>query len=240
MHRVLKRGGRAWKFGLLLFFLVRVGHADGTDEELSAASPACPDLDGVVQRIQARYEGIRDFSAAFEQISQSVVLAGSMPLAPALSLGEVVFVKPGRMRWQYHEPEPSLVVSNGKLLWIYDVAAKQVTRVPVDRGHLAGAALQFLLGEGKLTDAFKIEMAGCQGDRVVLNLLPRQPAGYERLSLGVESSTGLVTTTDTFDLFGNQTSLRFLAIQQNQNPDASIFEFVIPEGVELIEFQGLH
>lgn len=189
----------------------------------------------MVDRIQKRYEGIRDLSARFEQVSRAVVLAGSAALEPAASQGQVVLAKPGRMRWSYLVPEPSFVISNGRVVWIYDVAGRQVTRVPVDQGYLAGAALQFLLGQGQLGETFEIEETGCEDGQIKLELLPREPATYERLSLTAETATGLVMATSIVDLFGNRTSIRFTNLEVNQSPDPSTFEFSLPEGVRLLE-----
>ena len=58
------------------------------------------------------------------------------------------------MRWNYREPEASAVISDGKTLWVHDIGAAQVTRIRLDEGYLAGAALQFLFGSGRLEETF--------------------------------------------------------------------------------------
>jgi len=81
------------------------------------------------------------FPSAFPD---TCVLKGSMATLPGeetLTRGRVVFAKPGRMRWVYESPEPSLVVSDGETLWIYDPAAREAQRLPVTQGYLTGAAL---------------------------------------------------------------------------------------------------
>ena len=147
---------------------------------LTILAAECGDADAALARMQSRYDGIEDLSAVFTQTSESVVLAGSSPQEALKSAGNVVLAKPGRMRWSYQEPDPSLVVSNGDVLWIYDVAAKQVTRASVGRGYLAGAALQFLLGEGRLRDLFEVEEMACSSGGVELELSPKNPASYEK------------------------------------------------------------
>ena len=66
----------------------------------------------------------------------------------APSRGRVEFAKPGRMRCEYEAPEPSLVVSDGKTLWIYDPTAKEVQVLAGRAGLPLGGGVQFLLGEG--------------------------------------------------------------------------------------------
>ena len=222
--------------GPLFFSKASVGSENETDQK--STETVCGDIDAIVALVQRRYDGIEDLSAQFEQTSRCVVLAGSPNLGPAKSLGEVVLAKPGRMRWSYSEPDPSVVVSNGEVLWVYDVTGHQVTRVPVDQGYLSGAALHFLLGGGELSESFEISSLGCEADGVQLELKPLSPSSYERLSMTVDTASGLVTATAIDDLFGNRTWVRFKALKVNQSPKSEIFEFTVPKGVEVIDLSG--
>jgi len=109
-------------------------------------------------RVQKRYEGVRDLQANFTQTTRP---AGALPSAPTHAKGRLVFAKPGKMRWSYEEPEPSLVVSDGTTLWIYDPAFEEVQRLPVGEGLLSGAAIQFLLGDGDIFRAFQVKALHC-------------------------------------------------------------------------------
>ena len=101
--------------------------AGAADEPLEACAKRA------VAAVQKRYESVTDLKARFQQTSRSVSLGG--PGMETRSAGEVVFAKPGRMRWSYQEPEPSLVVSNGTWLWIYDPAARENERRPTTSQH---------------------------------------------------------------------------------------------------------
>jgi outer membrane lipoprotein carrier protein len=198
-------------------------------------APECPITEATLALIQHRYDSVQDLRAEFEQRSRSVVLAGTPEAAEEVSRGEVVFAKPGRMRWTYRDPEPSFVISNGETLWIYDVGASQVTRMRLEEGYLAGAALQFLFGGGRLEDVFRASTAGCGQGGIVVELVPRTPSSYERLSLTADAESGLVTSTSIVDLFGNRTTILFLGIEFNQSPRTGLFEFSLPEGVDLLD-----
>lgn len=195
----------------------------------------CGDPNASLARVQARYDEIDDLFARFTQTTESVVLAGASRDAASQSGGEVLLAKPGRMRWTYTEPEPSVVVSDGRVIWIHDVEGRQVTRASVSGGYLAGAALQFLLGEGKLQDSFNVTEASCSKGQVELDLTPRKPASYERIRATIDRSSGLVSETSVHDLFGNRTTLRFSEVELNQSPPDSRFEFEAPEGVDVID-----
>lgn len=191
------------------------------------------------ERIQTRYDGIREIEAAFSQTSQSATFGGQALLESDQKTGRVVFAKPGKMRWTYEKPEPSVVVSNGETLWIYDVAGASVTRLSVTAGFLSGAALQFLLGDGKILESFEVSALDCQAERVVLALMPKADATYERLGLVANPKTGDILATSVTDLFGNVTEIEFADMAVNGGPKASLFEFEVPDGVELIEYEGL-
>jgi len=207
---------------------------------VTAVEPPCDDARAlhVAKAIQAYYDGIRDLAADFEQTSQSVVLGGASLAEAETQRGKVVFAKPGKMRWSYEEPEPSLVVSDGKTLWIYDVGEKQASRLAVTSGYLAGAALQFLLGEGDLVATFEITALGCGEDSIVLDLLPLQAASYERLGLTAHLGTGQISDTTITDLFGNRTRIRFERVRVNLAPSAKLFTFDPPRGVDVIDLEA--
>ena len=188
------------------------------------------------KRVQARYDGIRDLSAEFEQESQSATFGGRALMDADVKRGSVVFAKPGRMRWQYADPEPSLVVSDGSTLWIHDIEGATATRLEVTAGYLSGAALQFLLGDGRILESFEVEARACGADRVELTLLPREDATYERLGLTARPETGDILATSVVDLFGNETVIRFTEVVVNQSPGAERFAFTPPEGVEVIDY----
>lgn len=208
--------------------------------EASAADPkpACEAgiAEQTARRIQARYEGIRDLRAEFEQTNVSATFEGEALMKPEPRRGQVVFAKPGKMRWTYAPPEASVVVSDGKTLWIHDIEAKTVTRLAVTEGYLTGAALQFLMGDGKILDSFRVSVSDCDAKQVTLELLPNEDASYERLGLVADRATGSVVATSVSDLFGNLTRIRFDKLEVNRKPPQDTFVLKIPEGVEVIDY----
>ncbi len=194
--------------------------------------------EAIARLIQMRYEGIRAIRADFAQTNESATFGGEPLMSPERKTGEVLFAKPGKMRWTYQTPEQSVVVSNGSTLWIYDVEAESVTRLAVTSGFLSGAAVQFLLGDGVILETFDVRASRCGARRVSLDLVPKTDATYERLGLVADPSTGEVLATSVLDLFGNLTRIEFSEIETNLAPDQEAFEFEAPEGVEVIEYDA--
>lgn len=202
----------------------------------------------VADTVQAHYDSVRDFSARFEQTSKSALFGASGGGLSVPVRGDVVFAKPGKMRWSYSEPAPSLVVSNGKTLWLYSPNEKSAQRLPVTEGYLTGAALEFLLGDGKLVDSFDVSSDVCpfhpveneEGEQVPLEtieleLTPKEPASYEKLGITARLTTGEVVATRVVDLFGNETRIAFEQIVSNRDPDPDTFVFVPDDDVEVID-----
>ena len=191
----------------------------------------------IARQVQQRYEKVRDLSAHFEQTTRRVALGDGAGEALVAS-GDVVFAKPGKMRWSYESPEPSLVVSDGATLWIYDPKAREVQKLPLGEGYLSAAGVQFLLGEGKLRDEFRVSASGCGEAIVTLGLIPRRAAHYERLEMRVDRVSFAVRETSVVDLFGNRTTIAFDALRENTKPGADLFTFTPPEGVRVLSVPG--
>jgi outer membrane lipoprotein carrier protein len=198
-----------------------------------AATQACAAR--AVEKIQRRYEAVRDLAADFVQTTRSVALGAAG--ASTTSRGSVSFAKPGKMRWQYDAPEPSLVVSDGKWLWIFDPAHQEVQKLPVGEGFLSGAAIQFLLGEGKIQRDFAVTAQVCTDAKVELELVPRRDATYEKLQVRSDPATGELLETTVTDLLGNVTQIAFSGMRTNLRPPDSQFRFDAPKGVRVIELE---
>src|SRR5260221_6426022 len=82
-----------------------------------AADTTAPELAAALQR---KYDGIKDFSADFTHAYQGGVLRKQIT-----ERGRLIVKKPGKMRWDYTEPEPKQFVSDGVKVYSYIPQAKQ-------------------------------------------------------------------------------------------------------------------
>jgi len=206
----------------------------GPAAEAPPARPAdC--AEAVARKVQQRYERVDDLSARFKQTTQLASFGTEAAADSDRSSGEVVLAKPGRMRWSYEKPEPSLVVSDGHTVWLFDPAKREAQRFPNAESFLSGAAIQFLLGKGRLLETFRVSALRCGPGGALLDLVPRQPASYERLQLLADPASGEIQETAVFDLVGNVTRVSFSRVEVNRHPPASLFQFEPPPGVQVIE-----
>jgi len=215
--------------------VVLVGSALPAPAQEGAAAVAAETCrERAASAVQKRYQGVSDLSARFEQTTRAVGV-GTAAGEPAVSRGRVVLAKPGKMRWSYEEPEPSLVVSDGETLWIFDPSFGEAQKLPAGEGYLTGAAAQFLLGSGEMERDFEVSAVSCDASAVELQLVPREPASYEKLFLVVDPERGEVRRTRVVDLLGNVVSVEFSEVRFDTDPPAAEFRFEPPDGVRVIE-----
>lgn len=65
--------------------------------------------------------------------------------------GVAYFRRPGKMRWEYEEPEKNLFLVDGKWAWFYVPADHTVTRVPAKESSDWRTPLALLAGEMKVS-----------------------------------------------------------------------------------------
>lgn len=188
----------------------------------------------VVARVQAVYEGTETFQANFRQTFRHRLNPGREKTAA----GVVYLQKPGRMRWEYHDPDRKLIVSDGSTLWVYEPSEEQVFEQALGESDLP-TAVTFLLGSGSLAAEFSAELVDDDGegasDRYILRLRPKTPSSqFSQLLLVVRSNDFQVVRTVVVDHSENTNSIEFAGVVLNGEIPASRFRFVIPEGVRTI------
>jgi outer membrane lipoprotein-sorting protein len=89
-----------------------------------------------ILRLQDYLSGLSSIVSDFTQVAPDVTLTG----------GKFFLQRPGKMRWQYNQPTPILMVSNGSELVYYDYELEQVSHIPMDStmiGFLAQDKIRF-------------------------------------------------------------------------------------------------
>ncbi|HSZ81177.1 MAG TPA: outer membrane lipoprotein chaperone LolA [Polyangia bacterium] len=192
-------------------------------------------LKEVVERVQKRYDAAKDFRARFNQTLTNAAFARKTS-----STGEVLLKKPGRMRWNYAQPEPKMYLADGATLWLYEPEDKQAFKQELKSSQLP-SALAFLAGQGKLAAEFDIAFAPAQTPYgtprdYVLALSPKAPqATVKTILFVVEPGTFDVRESVITDQQGNINDLLFSEIRTNTGlPDAT-FRWAPPAGVRLID-----
>jgi outer membrane lipoprotein carrier protein len=192
-------------------------------------------LKDVVDHVQKRYDGAKDFRARFNQTLTNATFGRKTS-----SSGEVLLKKPGRMRWNYEKPDPKMYLSDGNSLWLYEPEDKQAFKQDLKASQLP-AALAFLTGQGKLSTEFDIAFAppktpyGTARD-YVLTLSPKVPqAQVKTIVFVVDPKAFDVRESVITDQQGNVNDMLFSDIKVNSSIPDPTFKWAPPAGVRLID-----
>ena len=199
-----------------------------------ASLDAAPTLDEVVRGLEAAYGRMSDLKADFTQSAFNRSLNQTIP-----AQGTVYLKKGGKLRWDYSEPTPQQIVSDGKKLWVYTASLNQVN-VGDAPEVLAGPAGSFLAGLGRLREHFTVRFLNpaqpTDGDgNVVLDLTPKQPLPtLARLILSVEPTGWELRKAVVYDQFENTVTMRFTRVVANSGLADHLFTFVAPKGAATV------
>lgn len=153
------------------------------------------------------------------------------------SHGRIWVERPGQFRWQATEPYPQTVVSNGDKLWFYDPDLEQVTIRKFDN-QLASTPGLLLSGEvAQLDSSFVVEKGSVLPAVKGVTRYVLTPRGSDNLFSVLELTfqADQLMAMQIRDSLGQLTEFRFSDIVVNQPIDPAQFQFVIPEGIDVIQ-----
>ncbi len=196
-----------------------------------ASSPRpSPKVDEVVRRLQQRYDATSDFTADFTQAVDVPTLGKTLT-----SKGRVFFKRPGRMRWEFLEPEVQTIVADGTTLWVYQPDHRQVMKAAFRAAFQSATPVTFLFGVGKLVDDFRTSLVSVTEDVLRLRLEPKRDAEIGTLVVTVNRKTYDIVGAEISDPLGNVTRLAFSNLKRGVGLTDSQFTFEPPPGVDVVE-----
>lgn len=199
----------------------------------AAAPPASRSslkVDEVVRRLQQRYDATTDFTAEFTQTVDVASLGRTLT-----SKGRVYFKRPGRMRWEFREPEVQTIVVDGRTLWVYQPDHQQVMKTAFQAAFQSATPVTFLLGVGKLAADFRASLVSVGAETLSVRLEPKQDAEIGILVLTVDRKSYDLVAAEITDPLGNVTRLAFSGLKRGVGLDDSHFTFEPPPGVDVVE-----
>jgi outer membrane lipoprotein carrier protein len=201
------------------------------------------DVREVVRKIQARYEQTKDLQAEFRQVTRIEGFA-----TPLTSSGNLFIKKPGRLRWDYREPDVQEIYVTGNDLMMYVPQHKQVLVGKLTQMAASQAPLQLLQGAAKLEEHFEAQATpgGERGEGGIplVTLIPKE-AGPEsvrtvaRIVVEAQPKTYFIKTVSIHEVSGNIATFQFSNLQSNTGLKGSLFEFAVPAGVEVVKAPAL-
>ena len=208
---------RSWIAAGVLAALLPLG---GFSAPAVHAQSPLPDL------LQNFYADARTLTGRFEQR-----VVNEQASKQRMQRGRFWLARPGgRYRWEYREPFPQVIVSDGETLWVYDEELAQVTvRALTEQDASLPAAL---LAEGtRLASLFDVTVSP-QDPQVVLLRPLADDAGFESLELRFDA--GSLASLVLHDSLGRTTEFGFFDLVRNQPVDEAVFQFEPPVGVDVL------
>ena len=185
----------------------------------------------LVAKVQAHYDRNQSFKADFVQETRSRTAS----LGTSAS-GELYFLKPRAIRWDYEEPLQQFVV-NAEKAWLYVPDEKTIYLYQVKQIITSPILLSFFSGLGHLRELFSISQLPADPGppaRYRLDLLPLESgAQVSRVSLWIDTESYFVVRIQTEDLLGNINDISFTNIQVDIALEPSWFAFEVPKGVRV-------
>ena len=205
---------------------------------LLVAGPAsAQSLDEVLREVESVYGRMNDLRADFTQTAFNKSLNQTIP-----AKGTVYLKKGGKLRWEFTEPTPQEIVSDGKKLWVYTPTLNQANVAEAPEA-LAGPAGSFLAGLGKLRSEFEVRFLNpaqpkdTEGNWA-LDLTPKQPLPtLSRLILALDPKSWEIKKAVVHDQFENTVTMRFTKMVVNSGLPDRTFTFVAPKGVVIVPFK---
>lgn len=180
------------------------------------------------------FDQTKSFSANF---SQTITREDGRELEH--SNGKLLIHKPGQFYLHYQQPDEQFYICNGKTLWIYDVDLEQVTLQRIDQKLLHSPA-SFLSNKKQFEKYYWIKESVDYDhpEQDIFDLLPK--AEYKDKDQGFFSQIRFIFVQDELleirmvDNFSQTTRLVLSDQKRNIRIDNKIFQFTIPENVDVI------
>ena len=223
---------------LRLTILIALIGEFGLHLAFAAGSPSY--VQELANNIEARYQKTTDLSADF---TQTLLIEGFQ--APMQSSGRVLIKKPGRLYWEYRDPQREHIYVDGESVTFYTPAHNQVIQATLSRLAESRAPLHLLRGATRLREHFELEPVH-GGDAIGddglqrLGLRPKKDSGTgskRRIVIGVDSKNHYIRALVMHEANGNVTMIHLSNVTANSNLQDSLFRCEMPAGVEVI--QGL-
>lgn len=194
---------------------------------LLAAGPGAPAAEAAARRIEDRHRSVVDLTARFVQTYRSGILGREI-----VERGNLSLKRPGRMLWEYRDPERKTFVSDGRSFYFYVPADRQV--IVRDQAGEQGVAVELLSGRLDILGRFEVALEARPQGGERLKLTPRKPDPDVEQAYVESDPKGRITAIEILDAQGNRSEFRFEAIHENVGLPDTLFRFRIPDGVEVL------
>ncbi|MGD2114314.1 MAG: outer membrane lipoprotein carrier protein LolA [Acidobacteriota bacterium] len=227
-----------------LFVCLLCGPFAGWIATASAAASTPPDpdaaglssgerLDALFDRVKLEQKQLQSLEARFVQRKESELF-----VKPEEARGTFSFLAPHRVRWEFLEPDPMVVVIDEDTMttWYRDLERADVMQI----GRYSEQVFKYMGASGSLEtllDYFRVEVTfpEAAGEPYRLTLDPRYPRIAKRIrvmDVWIDRESYVPVRLRYVEPGGDVTEYRFSDLQVNADIPADRFELDLPAGVD--------
>ena len=140
--------------------------------------------------------------------------------------GDLAILRPNLFKWQTLEPDENVLISDGITLWYYSPFVEQVTAMWTKDAAEQTPFVLLTRNNAKDWDNYEISQ---QGDNFTLK--PKKKSNLGTFSVDV-AKDGKINGFSVLEKDGQTSKFVFNELKVTQ-PEATLFKFKVPEGVEL-------
>lgn len=198
-----------------------------------ATTLTAQDVRPIAHAVDQHYNRLRSLQTDFTEIYRG-------DGAERIESGTLWLKKPRKMRWEYRSPREKLFVSDGKEVWFYLPAERQVRKTEFRKLDDLRSPIAFLLGKTKLENELHglskvIDQAPLNPANTLLRGVPKAMADrISEVMLEVTPSSQLARIV-LIEVDGASTEFRFASPKEDLELSDRLFQFAPPPGVETIE-----
>jgi outer membrane lipoprotein carrier protein len=184
------------------------------------------EAEAVVQGFQEWLDGTEDLQGSFEQ----TMISGALGSGLAES-GRMYVERPGRMRWDYLEPERKIALLDGGRTRLYLEEEREIMEGRLeDESELLP---KLLAGEGRIAERFTASLL--DGPDYHLRLVPKgEGEPFEEVVLQLSRKEFAIEAAEILDAAGNRMVYRFPDLKRNRGLPKGIFAFEAPPGTSVL------
>jgi len=200
---------------------------------LAPGLAAAQDVHKLARAVDEHYNHLRTLQADFAEIYRGAGMDRQ-------ESGTLLLKKPRKMRWEYRSPKEKLFVSDGKDVWFYLPAERQLRKTDLKKLDDLRSPLAFLLGKAKLESELQglsrvVDQAPLGTGNTLLRGVPQAMADrVSEVQLEVTTLNQIVRII-LVEADGGTTEFRFANLKENLDLADERFRFTAPPGVETVE-----
>jgi len=194
-----------------------------------------PDTDTILKKMEGEGKQLSSLQADFRQVRTYSLFDEKKE-----SSGTIYYKKPGMMLWKYNAPDSTVLYLKGRSALMYLPDIKQVQKISLARDRKTES---LLIGFGntaeEITRNFTVSASAGSGGNYKLDLIPKSEdlsSQFQKLRLTIDGKRWIPLQTERFEQGGDRTMFTFSDVKINIPLKDTLFDFVPPKGVEVVEY----